>query len=336
MRLNFSGSGEERIREGVRRIGEAIKEQLELYGTLTGEFEAVTVEPEADAQEDPGAPRGRAAPARGPAAPRGRRVSRVAVLKGGRSLERQVSLRSGARVEDALERLGHDVVPIDVGTDLIERLRADAPEVCFVALHGRDGEDGTVQELLEILDLPYTGSGVPACSRAMDKVLTKHLLVEAGIPTPDFFAFTQTAFRELGAAETLPAIEERLDFPIVVKPSQPGLGARDQVRPRRRRRAGRAGRRVLLRRPRPAGALREGPRPRRLGARRRRGPARAAGGRGGAAGGGLLRLRGALRDRAHRVRLPGRAARGRHRAGRRAGARPPTACSACTASGGWT
>jgi D-alanine-D-alanine ligase len=149
-------------------------------------------------------------------------VSRVAVLKGGRSLERQVSLRSGARVEGALERLGHEVVPVDVGIDLIERLRTEAPEVCFVALHGRDGEDGTVQELLEILDLPYTGSGVPACGRAMDKVLTKHMLVEAGIPTPEFFAFTQMAFRELGAAETLPAIEQRLDFPIVVKPSSQG------------------------------------------------------------------------------------------------------------------
>ena len=149
-------------------------------------------------------------------------MSRVAVLKGGRSLERQVSLRSGARVEDALERLGHDVVGIDVGIDLIRRLRDEGPEVVFVALHGRDGEDGTVQELLEILGLPYTGSGVPACSRAMDKVLTKHLLLDAGIPTPEFFAFNQTAFRELGAAEALPAIESRLDFPIVVKPSSQG------------------------------------------------------------------------------------------------------------------
>jgi D-alanine-D-alanine ligase len=149
-------------------------------------------------------------------------VSRVAVLKGGRSLERQVSLRSGARVEDALKRLGHEVVSIDVGIDLIRRLREAEPEVVFVALHGRDGEDGTIQELLEILDIPYTGSGVLACARAMDKVLTKHLLIEAGIPTPEFFAFNQTAFRELGAADALPAIEERLDFPIVVKPSGQG------------------------------------------------------------------------------------------------------------------
>ena len=149
-------------------------------------------------------------------------MSRVAVLKGGRSLERQVSLRSGARVEDALERLGHDVLPIDVGGDLIGTLREGAPDVAFVALHGRDGEDGTIQELLEILGTPYTGSGILACSRAVDKVLTKHLLLEAGIPTPAFFAFNQTAFRELGAAKALPAIEERLDFPIVVKPSSQG------------------------------------------------------------------------------------------------------------------
>jgi D-alanine-D-alanine ligase len=149
-------------------------------------------------------------------------VSRVAVLAGGSSFERQVSLRSGARVEDALERLGHEVVAIDAGRDLIRRLRDDPPDAAFVAMHGRDGEDGTVQELLEILGVPYTGSGVPACVRAMDKVLTKHLLRRHGVPTPDFFAFNQTAFRELGAADALPAIEERLAFPIVVKPSSQG------------------------------------------------------------------------------------------------------------------
>ncbi len=104
----------------------------------------------------------------------------------------------------------------------MQRLRDERLDAAFVALHGRDGEDGTVQELLEILGIPYTGSGVLACSRAMDKVLTKHLLLDAGIPTPEFFAFNQTAFRELGAAEALPAIEERLDFPIVVKPSSQG------------------------------------------------------------------------------------------------------------------
>jgi D-alanine-D-alanine ligase len=147
---------------------------------------------------------------------------RVAVLKGGRSLERNVSLRSGARVEDALHELGHDVVPIDVGADLVDRLREVAPDVAFVALHGRGGEDGTVQELLELVGVPYTASRPPACSRCMDKVVAKHDLRAAGLPTPDFYAFSQAAFEELGAARALPALEERLDFPIVVKPAAQG------------------------------------------------------------------------------------------------------------------
>jgi D-alanine-D-alanine ligase len=147
---------------------------------------------------------------------------RVAVLKGGSSLERQVSLRSAARVENALERLGYEVVPIDVDRELVKRLRESAADVAFIALHGRGGEDGTVQEILEIVGMPFTGSGVPACIRSMDKVLTKHLLTEQQLPTPDFFAFNETAFREFGAAEALPAIEERLGFPIVVKPAAQG------------------------------------------------------------------------------------------------------------------
>jgi D-alanine-D-alanine ligase len=149
-------------------------------------------------------------------------VSRVAVLKGGRSLERQVSLRSGARVQDALERLGHEVLPIDVGPGLVDALSAQRPDVAFVALHGRDGEDGTVQELLEVMGIPYTGSGVSACIRAADKVLAKHAMRDRGIPTPDFYAFNETAFEALGAAQALPAIEERLEFPIVVKPARQG------------------------------------------------------------------------------------------------------------------
>lgn len=149
-------------------------------------------------------------------------MSRVAVLKGGRSLERQVSLRSGARVQDALERLGHLPVPIDVGGDLVERLQASQAEVAFVALHGRDGEDGTVQELLDTLAIPYTGSRVSACIRAADKVLAKHAMRDQEIPTPEFFAFSETAFNDLGAAHALPAIEQRLGFPIVVKPASQG------------------------------------------------------------------------------------------------------------------
>jgi D-alanine-D-alanine ligase len=147
---------------------------------------------------------------------------RVAVLKGGRSLERQVSLRSGARVQDALERLGHEAVPIDVGSDLVARLTTHRPDVAFVALHGSDGEDGTVQELLEVVGIPHTGSGISACIRASDKVLAKHAMRDHGIPTPDFYAFNETALGALGAAQALPAIEDRLEFPIVVKPARQG------------------------------------------------------------------------------------------------------------------
>jgi D-alanine-D-alanine ligase len=153
---------------------------------------------------------------------------KVAVLKGGRSLERIVSLRSGARVEDALERLGHEVQPIDVGADLVRRLESDRPEVAFVAMHGAGGEDGTAQELLEILGIPFTGPGAAACARCFDKVLAKHAIREGGLPTPDWFGFRQTAFRELGAADALGALDTSLGFPLVVKPSRGGsaLGVR--------------------------------------------------------------------------------------------------------------
>ncbi len=147
---------------------------------------------------------------------------KVAVLKGGRSLERGVSLRSGARVEDALEQLGHEALPIDAGSDLVKRLTAERPDMVFIAMHGLGGEDGTVQELLEILGIPFTGPGVLACARCTDKVLAKHELRGAGVATPDWFAFNETAFREFGAADALSELGERLGFPLVVKPSRGG------------------------------------------------------------------------------------------------------------------
>ena len=116
------------------------------------------------------------------------------------------------------------------------RLRDERPDAAFVALHGPGGEDGTVQELLEILGIPYTGPGVAACALCMDKVAAKHELRSAGVATPDWVAFNATAFRELGAADTLEEIEERMGFPLVVKPASQGssLGvkfasARDEV-----------------------------------------------------------------------------------------------------------
>jgi D-alanine-D-alanine ligase len=147
---------------------------------------------------------------------------RVAVLKGGRSLERSVSLRSGAHVQEALERLGHEVVPLDAGPELVSDLLAAKPDLAFIALHGRDGEDGTVQGVLEAVGIPYTGSGPAACMCCTDKVLAKLLMRNAGVPTPDFHFLREISIKELGAAGAIPDIERRLGFPLVVKPAVGG------------------------------------------------------------------------------------------------------------------
>ncbi len=158
---------------------------------------------------------------------------RVAVLMGGRSLERQVSLKSGSRVAEALAHAGHEVTGIDVGHDLVARLRACDPQIAFIALHGRDGEDGTVQELLDALGVPYTGSGPAACAMSWDKALAKHHLRSAGIPTPDARVFSETALKELGAADALADVAQSLSFPVVVKPTAQGsaLGIRIAKQP---------------------------------------------------------------------------------------------------------
>ncbi|MGH2907359.1 MAG: D-alanine--D-alanine ligase family protein [Solirubrobacterales bacterium] len=149
-------------------------------------------------------------------------MQKVAVLKGGSSLERQVSLRSGARIADALRARGHEVTEIDVDQTLIEQLQELRPDAVFIALHGRGGEDGTVQELAEILDLPFTGCGVLASIQCIDKAVTKLVLQKAGLPTPRFVTFNDTAFRNLGAADSLASLEQNFEFPVVVKPTRQG------------------------------------------------------------------------------------------------------------------
>ncbi len=153
---------------------------------------------------------------------------RVAVLKGGWSLEREVSLRSGAQAQEALERLGHEVAAIDVSADLIPQLLEFEPDAAFIALHGEDGEDGTIQGLLETVGIPYSGSAPAACARCTDKALAKYLMQEAGLPTPDFSAFKENTIKELGVSAALPSVERRLGFPVVVKPARQGsaLGVR--------------------------------------------------------------------------------------------------------------
>jgi D-alanine-D-alanine ligase len=147
---------------------------------------------------------------------------KVALLQGGRSLERGVSLRSGARVTEALLDLGHRVEPLDLGPDLVSKLEALDPDVAFIALHGTEGEDGTVQALLELLGIPHTGPGVAACQRCMDKSLSKFIFRENGIPTPDWVTYSEAAIRDFGAASTFSRAVQAVGLPLVAKPASQG------------------------------------------------------------------------------------------------------------------
>lgn len=148
---------------------------------------------------------------------------RVAVLAGGRSPEREVSLRSGHRVTTALRSGGHDVVVVDPAeVPMVETLSAATVSACYVALHGKEGEDGTVQRLLELLGIPYTGTPPLACEMAFDKVLAKDVLAAAGVPTPPWAVVEAAALRDLGAGAILHRLAERVALPAVVKPSRAG------------------------------------------------------------------------------------------------------------------
>jgi D-alanine-D-alanine ligase len=137
-------------------------------------------------------------------------------------LEREISMRSGHRVERALRELGHEVHGLDVDARFIETTLGLDPGFVFIAMHGRGGEDGTLQELLQTLSIPYTGSDVLASALCMDKVLFKRMLAQNGIPTPDFHSFSETAFREMGGASTFSRLLEQLGLPVVVKPVAQG------------------------------------------------------------------------------------------------------------------
>jgi D-alanine-D-alanine ligase len=148
---------------------------------------------------------------------------KIAVLMGGRSLEREVSLRSGRRVCDALAERGYRVVPLDLTPDLVATLRSERPDAVYIALHGKHGEDGTVQEVLEFLGLPYTGPGVTASALAWDKAISKRLFRDAGIPTPAWCTFAADAVKQMGAASALDLVPGALGgFPVVVKPARQG------------------------------------------------------------------------------------------------------------------
>jgi D-alanine-D-alanine ligase len=146
----------------------------------------------------------------------------VIVAMGGRSLEREISLRSGHRVERALRELGFQVRSFDVDAGFIEHLIEQRPRFVFIAMHGRGGEDGTLQDLLETLEVPYTGSDPLSSALCMDKMLFKRMLRLHGIPTPSFHSFNETAFREMGGASTFPKLLGELELPVVVKPVAQG------------------------------------------------------------------------------------------------------------------
>ncbi len=147
-------------------------------------------------------------------------MARIVVVRGGRSLERDISLRSGHHVASALRALGHDCTEVDVDADLTRAI--EGADLVFIALHGRDGEDGTIQLACEALGVPYTGSGPLTCRFCFDKGIAKGLLNQAGLPTPPGYVLSREAVQHMGAGTALRSAAERLGYPLVVKPTAQG------------------------------------------------------------------------------------------------------------------
>ncbi len=149
------------------------------------------------------------------------------VLAGGLAYEREVSLRSGRRVADALRRAGVETTTLDADATLLARLVELAPGAAFIALHGSAGEDGALRAVLDLIGLPFVGSPAPAARLAWDKPCAKAALTRAGLITPAGVALPHTTFRELGAGAVLDRLVSRFGLPLMVKPAQGGsaLGA---------------------------------------------------------------------------------------------------------------
>ena len=152
------------------------------------------------------------------------RPATVLVLAGGLSYERDVSLRSGRRVLDALLVAGFEAELRDADVALLPTLAADPPDAAFIALHGSPGEDGSLQAVLDLVDVPYVGSTAHAARVAWDKPTAKAVLREAGIPTPEWITLPHSTFSELGAQSLLDHIVAKLGLPLVVKPAHGGSG----------------------------------------------------------------------------------------------------------------
>ncbi|MEJ3742348.1 D-alanine--D-alanine ligase [Actinomycetes bacterium KLBMP 9797] len=149
---------------------------------------------------------------------------RVLVLAGGLSYERDVSLKSGRRVLDALRGAGIEAELRDADVSLLPALRSDPPDAVVIALHGATGEDGSLRGVLDLCEVPYVGCDARAARLAWDKPSAKAVLREHGIPTPDWVALPHDRFSELGAVAVLDRIADRLGLPLMVKPAQGGSG----------------------------------------------------------------------------------------------------------------
>nr|WP_300147396.1 D-alanine--D-alanine ligase [Propionicimonas sp.] len=146
----------------------------------------------------------------------------IVVLAGGLSHERDVSLRSGRRVAQALRDQGREVVESDLTPGLIDLLRGLTNPVAFPVLHGGVGEDGGLQQVLNLLDVAYVGSEPAACRRSFNKAVGGPLLAQAGLARPQQAALPHDMFRELGSAALVAALGERIGFPMIVKPARSG------------------------------------------------------------------------------------------------------------------
>ena len=147
---------------------------------------------------------------------------RVVILSGGLSHERDVSLRSGRRVAEALRSAQAEVTVHDVDADLLPLLDEVRPDVVWPVLHGASGEDGSVRDVLDLLSVPYVGTGPRSSRVAWNKPVAKSVVARAGIATPDYVTLPQSLFRDLGARAVLDAIVTNLGLPLVVKPASGG------------------------------------------------------------------------------------------------------------------
>ena len=145
----------------------------------------------------------------------------IAVIRGGKSAERKISLKTGKAILSALQTKGYQVVDVDPKDNLHQQLHENEIDCAFIALHGRYGEDGTIQGFLEMEEIPYTGSGVLGSALAMDKVSSKRIFEQFGINTPEFMVLDKNTYQQQWE-EVAAKVKEKLSFPVVVKPALEG------------------------------------------------------------------------------------------------------------------